>query len=334
MSEIKTLQIVLVVYPDVTLLDVTGPAQAFANAGQIAHDGSLKPGRLQYNVILASRFGGSIKTDTGVSLDTTAIADINISQIDTLLVSGGTGVFRALEDQELIEWYRAAARQSRRFGSTCMGAFFLAQTGLADTECLTTHWRWADKLVQQFPRITVDSDRIFISGPRVWSSAGVTSGIDMSLAMIEKDLGHKNSIELAKAILVYYRRPGNQAQYSNRLKSQLCDEAGRFDDLHEWIADNIRNELPTETLAHQQGMSVRNFGRLYKKLTGMTPAKAVEEMRVEECKRLLTREGMNIGAVARATGFRSEVSMKRAFMRSIEMTPSEYQSRYLKREPA
>ena len=333
MSETKTLQIALVVYPDVTLLDVTGPAQAFANAGHIASDGSLKSGSLQYNITLASRFGGSIMTDAGVSLDTTAIADIDVCKIDTLLVSGGIGVFAALEDETLIEWYRAAARHSRRFGSTCMGAFFLAQTGLADNACLTTHWRWADNLADQFPKIDVDSDRIFISGPRVWSSAGVTSGIDMSLAMIEEDLGHKNSIELAKAILVYYRRPGNQAQYSNRLKSQLTDEAGRFDDLHEWIADNIKSELSTEALAHQQGMSVRNFGRLYKKLTGLTPAKAVEEIRVEECKRLLAREGMNVGAVARATGFGSEVSMKRAFKRSIEMTPSEYQARYLKREP-
>lgn len=324
-------RVVQVIYPGVTLLDVTGPAQVFGSAGNVTRQGDFRSGPERYDITVASLMGGPVPTDTGVALDTVPIDKIAPEGVDTFLVAGGMGVFDAQECQPLVDWVRESAPQARRFGSTCVGAFLLSRTGLNAGQRVTTHWRWAAKLQSEYPGITVEPEQLFFEGNPAWSSAGITSGVDMSLAMVQADFGHRLSIELAKAILVYYRRPGNQSQYSNRLRAQMADEAGRFEGLHEWMADNLDGDLSTAVLADKQAMSERNFARVYKDVTGFTPAKAVEQMRVDEAKKLLTREGKSAAAVARAVGFGNETTMRRAFLRVIDMTPSEFQSRYLDR---
>lgn len=319
---------VLLVYPGVTLLDIAGPSQVFGNAGDILPNGELGKSPIRYEVTLASKTGGSVRTDVGVEISTVAVEDIDISAIDTLLVSGGIGVMDALKDQELIEWFRQAAQTSRRVGSTCMGALFLAETGLRDGQKLTTHWRWARHLGKNFRSIAVTPEHIFIRDGRFWSSAGVTSGIDMSLAMVEEDLGHKISVELAKAILVYFKRAGNQMQYSHRLQAQMQDEGGVFDELCEWISQNLQHKLSVDELAFKMGMSPRNFARVFSEKVGVSPAKYVERMRVEAAKDRLVKADSNVGGIARDVGFGCEKSLRRAFLRVNDTTPSEFRQRY------
>lgn len=321
-------QIVLLTYPGVTLLDVSGPSQVFGNAGGISADGELKKGPIRYEVTLASTNGGIVMTDVGVSVLTVAVDEIDVMNIDTLLVSGGIGVLDALEDKKLVQWYKNAAKSSRRFGSTCMGAFLLAETGLSDGQNLTTHWRWAAHLKKMYPSVNVTEEQIFIQKGRFWTSAGVTSGIDMALAMVEEDLGHKVSIELAKAILVYFKRAGNQMQYSNRLQAQTQDDAGFFEELSEWMEQNLRHDLSVDKLARKQGMSPRNFARVFSQKVGISPAKYVEGLRVEAAKDQLTQTNKKVGGIARDVGFGCEKSLCRVFLRTTNATPSQFRQHF------
>lgn len=319
-------RIVIVVYHGVTLLDATGPAEVFGTASNADAGGPAT-----YQVVLASRDGGMITTDGGVDLGTCSLTQASAEPIDTLLVAGGNGVFDVMGDSTLVNWIALEAQRARRCGSTCMGAFLFAASGLLDGRRVVTHWRWCDRLRSEFPDLAVEDDPIFIQDGSLWSSAGVSAGIDMALAMVEEDEGHALALEVARRLVVYLKRPGGQSQFSETLKAQGSDTnggSGALDQLHVWMRDNLSEDLRVERLAEVAGMSSRNFARVFTSRFDMTPAKAVEAMRIEVSKQQLVAQKTAIAEIARQCGFQDDERMRRAFLRHTGIAPMDYRRRF------
>ncbi len=317
----------IVIYPGVTLLDGTGPAQAFQSACEEAGE-FVAP----YEIVMASTHGGLVTSDTGIPVGTATLKDAAATEIDTLLVAGGLGVFDAVGDDALVEWLRDQAPRARRVGSTCMGAFLLAAAGLLSGRRAVTHWRWCEALQKRHPEVTVESDAIFVRDGPIWSSAGVTAGIDLAMAMVEEDYGRRLALEVARSLVVYLKRPGGQSQFSSALAAQSIDDKGTFSALHAWLSENLNGDLRVERLADYAGMSPRSFARLYVTRVGMTPAKAVETMRVEAAKRLLEESNKTVTTVAADCGFGDTERMRRAFLRHTGTAPLQYRRRFGTRE--
>jgi len=317
--------IVFIAYPEMGLLDLTGAQTVFWAASKAMAQRGL-PGYERYT---ASLTGGLIQTAEGLAVDTLALSDFADQSIDTLVVPGAPDIRQAMnESLELVAWLQAAATNARRTASVCSGAFLLAQAGLLEGRRAATHWLLCDMLKQAFPSIEVDSDAIFIQQGSVWTSAGVSAGIDLALALVEADCGREVALEVARELVVFLKRPGGQAQYSQLLQAQTGDGAA-FDDLHLWIAHNLdRDNLTVEVLAQQVQMSPRNFARVYKLKTGRTPAKAVEVMRLEAARRLLEDSERNIDQIARQCGFGDEERMRFTFQRNLSVSPRDYRKRF------
>jgi transcriptional regulator GlxA family with amidase domain len=205
-----------------------------------------------------------------------------------------------------------------------MGAFLAAEAGLLTGQTVTTHWRRVEELQDRYPDIRVQSDPLFTRNGKMWSSAGVTAGIDLALAMVEEDHGHHVAMQVAQSLVVFLKRPGGQSQFSNVLAAQKDDSGGTFSDLHAWIAGNLQADLVVEKLAQHAGMSPRTFARLYKERTGITPAKSVEMMRVDAAKHLLEQTATALAKIATRTGLVDEQRMRRAFLRHVGVSPHEY----------
>jgi len=311
-------RVVFLVYPGVTLLDVTGPAQVFSSANNANTEGPI------FEIVIASSCGGAVATDTGVTLNTVPLEEAESSPIDTLIVAGGAGVFGSMDEFRLVDWVGRVGRQARRAGSTCMGTFLAAAAGLLRGKRAVTHWRHCDALKDRFPEISVERDQIFVRDGSIWSSAGVTSGIDMSLAMIEDDVGHETAMRVARGLVLYLRRPGGQSQFSDPLAAQSADRSGTFNDLHAWISENLDSDLRVEKLAERAGMSPRTFARLYVERVGRTPARAVELLRLDRARSLLESSEMPLVQIVQHCGFGDEQRMRRAFLRHLETTPNSY----------
>lgn len=312
--------VAVVAYPRITLMDAAGPLQVFTTAADIS-EGS-------YRLTLASVNGGLVPTDAGIPMESRSLHELDDSVIDTLLVAGGDGVFAAMTDTVLLDWIRDRSASVRRVGSTCMGTFLLAAAGLLDGHRATTHWRWADLLQERFPAVHVHSDAIYIEDGGLWSSAGVSAGIDLSLAMVQRDLGHATALEVARRLVIPLKRAGGQSQFSTILELQTADRDGDFDRLHGWIRAHLDSDLNLERLAEVYGRSTRTFVRHYKAVTGITPAKAVERMRVEAARGLLEEKGASIARVARRCGFDNLETMRRSFLRCLGVPPAEYRARF------
>jgi transcriptional regulator GlxA family with amidase domain len=239
------------------------------------------------------------------------------ARADTLIVVGGGGTREAMRDPAMLRALKSAPARARRVASVCSGAFVLAAAGLLEGKRATTHWRRAAQLARQFPNVRVEADRIHVQDGPIWTSAGITAGIDLALAMIEEDLGSDIAADVAREMVVYAKRPGGQAQHSALLEI----EAPRFAELNAWMRDHLGEELSVERLAARAAMSPRNFARAYAAETGVTPAKAVERMRVEAARAALARGGA-IQAIARRTGFGDPERMRRAFVRVYGAPPA------------
>jgi len=313
--------VAFVTFPGVKLLDVTGPLQVFEDANTLL-------GRSAYSTPIASYYGGPIETDAGVLLNTRRLAGIGLDEDDTMMIAGGGGVFAACREARLVQAVQKAAEKSGRIASTCTGAFLLGAAGLLEGKRAVTHWRHCDRLAEDCPGTEVDPDPIFIEDGRVWTSAGVTAGIDLALAMVERDHGRELALELARSLLVYVKRPGGQSQFSEALKQQKRSATGRFDALHFWMKDNLVADLKVESLAERSGMSPRNFARLYTDDTGMTPARAVEQLRVDAARAMLENPNVSIKTVASQTGFGNDERMRRSFARLLGVTPQAYRERF------
>jgi len=305
------------------LLDVTGPFQCFASANDATEDRD----RLPYEPILVSPKGGPLETYAGLVMMSRALADIEGEDIDTLIIAGGLGTRRAMKDAALIQAIRDWSGRVRRLASVCTGAFLLAEAGLLDGKRVATHWWAADDLQRRFPRITVEPEPIFLQDGGIWTSAGVTAGIDLSLALIQDDLGHDHAMRIARQLVVFLKRPGGQAQFSTVLEAQIAADQD-FANLHAWVRDHLDEELKVERLAEQAGMSARTFARAYAAKAGRTPARMVEAMRIESARRSLETTERPLKQIARDCGFGDEERMRRAFQRRLGVCPLDYRVRF------
>ena len=321
MASTKPRRVVLLAFPGVQPLDVIGPAEVFAGADALSGGGA-------YTVEVVAKESGPIAVRSSgygiVPKTTTARCR---GPIDTLVVAGGFGVAEAEQDAALIRWIRSAARRSRRVTSVCSGAFLLARAGLLEGRRCTTHWASTAELARRHPELTVDPNPIFVRDGDVWTSAGVTSGMDLSLALVEEDLGRDIAVEIARWLVLFLQRPGGQAQFSTHLSAQLA-ERRPLRDLQAWIADNLGEDLRVEALAARAAMSPRNFARFFRRETGMTPAAYVEELRVEHARQLLEDSADPVEVISARCGFGTPETMRRAFSRRVGVAPAAYRGRF------
>lgn len=311
----------LLVFPDVQLLDVAGPLQVFASANERAAEHGLA----QSYVATVVAPEGQITATAGLHFAAAALPTRR-APVDTMIVAGGQGVMRAAADADLVGWVRERAGLARRVASVCTGAFLLGAAGLLNGRRAVTHWEYCDRLARRHPLVTVDPDPIFIHDGPVWTSAGVTAGIDLALALVEEDLGRQLAMAVARHLVVFLKRPGGQAQFSTALTLQSSDD--RFASLHEWLAEHLDDDLSLHCLAAQAGMSERSFLRRYREATGMTPGRAIERLRVETARRLLSETSMPMKRIAQRCGFGTEETMRRSFLRTQGVGPNEYRIRF------
>jgi transcriptional regulator GlxA family with amidase domain len=317
--------VLFVAFPRMGLLDLTGPQTVFWAASKRMAERGLPA----YERHTVSLHGGPVQTVEGVTLETVPFAAFEERAVDTILVPGAPGIAGELAGLDTtVAWIRARSPGARRTASVCTGAFLLAQAGLLDGKRVATHWGMAELLAQRFPMLEVDRDAIFVRQDAIWTSAGVTAGIDLALALVEEDCGRAIAMEVARELVVFMKRPGGQAQHSELLQAQSGDSAA-FDDLHAWLSDNLHDSaINVESLAERARMSSRNFSRVYKEKTGRGPGKAVELFRVEAARRLLEHSDQHLDQVARQCGFGDEGRMRISFQRNLGVTPSDYRKRF------
>ena len=309
-------------YPAVQLLDVTGPLQVFASANDIVADaGGSRP----YELRIVSQGGQNVTATAGLAIAAGPLTEAG-QVLDTLLIAGGEGAEAAAENPVLVDWIRQRATKARRVASVCTGAFLLAAAGVLDGRRAATHWKYCRRLAQRFPAVRVEPDPIFVCDGPVWTSAGVTAGIDLALALVEEDLGRAVALAVARYLVVFLKRPGGQAQFSAALALQVAED--KFGALHAWINEHLADDLSLSVLADQAGMSERSFSRHYAQATGQTPARAIERLRVEAARRLLSETRLPGKRVAQRCGFGSEETMRRSFLRLLAVTPQDYRDRF------
>jgi transcriptional regulator GlxA family with amidase domain len=318
----KSRHIVITAYEGVSLLDLGGPLEAFRVASGFGER------RVAYECSVVSVRGGPVKTADGVELVTEPVRSLGQKAIDTLIVPGGFLVDDVTRDRKLVEWVAKTAPACRRVCSVCVGSFLLAAAGVLDGRRAATHWMHAPLLATRHPRVTVEPDAIFVRDGRIWSSAGVTTGIDLALALIEQDAGREVAMNVARILVVYLKRSGGQSQYSALLAAQAESESETFSELERWIAEHLKKDLRVEALAERVNMSPRNFARVYTDKRGRTPAKAVEAIRVEAARRRLEETDDRIVSIAEDCGFSNEEQMRCAFLRVLSIPPREYRKRF------
>lgn len=316
----KGRRIVIVAFPDVQALDVTGPSEVFS----LAHRAAASPA---YDLELVAADDHPLLTSSGLALVPLRALDACRGPIDTLLVAGGVGVRDAARDEHMIAWLRLAARRSRRVASVCTGAFLLARAGLLDGRRATTHWSACDALQRSYPAVDVASDPIFVRDGNVYTSAGVTAGIDLALALVEEDIGRRAALNVARSLVLFIRRPGGQAQFSAGLAGQQADRPS-VRELQGWIVDNLHEDLSVAALSERAFMSPRNFARVFAQEVGITPAAYVSSLRLERARTLLESTGLQLEEISRRCGFGTIETLRRAFGRRLCVSPSEYRKRF------
>lgn len=308
-------RVVLIVYDGAQILDVSGPAAVFTSANRCS-------GEHHYDVEIVSSSGEPVATSGALTVATKALSAVSLRDIDTLLVVGGDdqAVLSATEDAALCVWLQHAVPRARRYGSVCSGTFVLAACGLVDGRRVATHWDGCALLAATFPALHVDPEALYVVDGACWTSAGVTTGIDMALAMVEEDVGAELAGDVAQRLVVYARRPGHQSQFSALLRAQVRSDAP-YAELVEWMHANLGRDLGVEALARRCGQSPRDFHRKFARSMGDTPARFVENLRLDRVRALLGHD-LALKEIADQTGFGSAVRMSRAFERRFGMKPS------------
>ncbi|MFF1630886.1 GlxA family transcriptional regulator [Streptomyces sp. NPDC058272] len=308
--------VLVVLFDDVQSLDVTGPVEVFAGA-EVYAGGS-------YRISTASLDGAPVRASSGLTLvPDHALADV--SDPHTLIVPGGQGARRP--DPRLTDWLRRHGPRAERLVSVCTGAALLAGAGLLDGRRATTHWAYCDELARDHPAIDVDPDPIYVRDGHVSTSAGVTSGIDLALALVEEDLGREAALTVARHLVVFLRRPGNQAQFSAQLAAQTAQRAP-LREVQQWITEHPDDDLSVESLAARARLSPRHFARAFQAETGMTPGRFVERVRLEHARRLLEDTADGIEEISRASGYGTPEAMRRVFVKTLGSAPAEYRRRF------
>ncbi len=297
------------------VLDVAGPLEVFASVAG-------------YEVVVGSWDGSrSLATSRNVAFTNAVPLKELKGPIDTLVVAGGPGAESGIYDSSYLAWIAEAAGCSRRVAAICTGAFQLAAAGLLDAKEAVTHWDFCDRLAREFPKVIVKPDPIYLRDGAIYTSAGITAGIDLSIALVEEDHGHKVALEVARKLVMFLVRPGGQAQYSHMLSHQALNSQP-LRELHVWMLEHLRENLTVERLAEQIGMSARHFTRVCLRETKMNPGQFVDRMRVEAAQQMIDSSSMGLKQVADACGFQSAESMRRTFLRVIGITAGEYTRRF------
>ena len=318
--------IVVVIYPGVLAMDVCGPMDAFAMVNFYADRGL-------YRLSIAAATAEPVKTSVGFRIvPDCALADLE-DPIDTLLIAGGHSYATAFRDRALTDWLREAAPRARRHGSICSGAFPLAAAGLLDGKRATTHWSTAASFAQEFPLAKLEVDSIFVRDGQTYTSAGVSAGIDLALAMIEEDHGRTFALRIARSLVVFLKRPGGQSQFSAHLQAQFSSVPA-IRKAQEWALAHLSEDLSVRTLAAHVGMSERNFRRLFVDELRETPREYVERIRLDEARRQIEDTDLPAQAVANQCGFGTVDSLRRAFVRHLGVTPQWYRARFQTRSDA
>lgn len=320
-------RVVILADPPVEELDIVGPWEVFESVNNVLRD----QGRAYQLELASTSRRRAMNGDSGLTL----IADRHYTAvrggIDTLIVSGGKGSLR-MHNSNVVEWLRRMSGKVRRIVSICTGAFLLAEAGLLNGRRATTHWKFARTLALRYPLVIMEPDRIYVQDGHVYTSAGVTAGMDLSLALVEEDFGSAIALQVAQALVLFLRRPGGQTQFSAILAAQATE----YRSLHElqvWMANNLRKDLSVENLANRMAMSPRNFARVFAREVGVAPARFVGQLRVEAARRALEASEKGLEEIAGAVGFRGAEAMRRSFRRSIGTVPQTYRERFKRRAP-
>jgi len=314
----------IVIYDGFKALEAIGSLSVFTYANVHLERRGL-PGR--YDVKLASTRRGEIVSDTGMSL-TSAKALSTLSVPHTAIIVGAWRIEEAVCNvPEIVQWVQTAARRMSRTVALCSGAFFLAAAGLLSGKRATTHWAVADALKEKYPAVRVDADCIFIREGSIWTSAGVTAGIDLALALVEEDFGLDVALDVARDLVVYLKRPGGQSQFSAHLVSQATYHPG-IREVQGWILANVQNDLSPAQMAQRLSMSVRSFNRCFKRETGTTPSMFLTRARIEAARRMLEEGKLPAKTIAAASGFRTYEAMRKAFQQALGVTPLAYRERF------
>jgi transcriptional regulator GlxA family with amidase domain len=308
--------VLVVLFDDVQSLDVSGPVEVF-NGAELHRPGT-------YRIRTVSRDGRPVRTSSGLTL----VPDHSFADAPpahTLLIPGGAGTRQP--DPRLVAWLRENGPRAARLVSVCTGALLLAEAGLLEGRRVTSHWSVCDKLAREHPSVEVDPDPIFIRDGDLATSAGVTSGIDLALALVEEDAGRETALSIARHLVVFLRRPGNQAQFSAQLAAQTAQREP-LREVQQWITEHPGEDLSVESLAARARLSPRHFARAFQGETGMTPGRYVDRVRLEHARRRLEESADGIEEISRSCGYGTPEAMRRAFVRTLGAAPAEYRRRF------
>jgi transcriptional regulator GlxA family with amidase domain len=320
------LRVAMLAYPGIQMLDVMGPLEVFSRTSRWLKDHGKRTDDA-YEVEIIGLERGAFRASSGLRV----YADRGFRQvgrgIDTLMIAGGVGAERYHKHPALLRWIRRQSGYVRRLASICTGAFFLAEAGLLKGHRATTHWGFCDELARRYPDVTVEADTIYVHEGPIYTSAGVTAGMDLALALVEEDLGREVALAVARALVMFLRRPGGQAQFSAQLAVQFAEHEP-LRDLQAYILEHPREDLSVRTLARRVAMSPRNFARVFTRELGQTPARFVTSVRVETARRLLEETSDDLESICASSGLGTAESMRRAFLRTVGVPPGQYRERF------
>lgn len=320
-------EIAQVIFKNAQILDITGPNEVFAQVNEFLAKSNISDGPA-YKLTLVSEKKGPVAMSSGLKLiSDESFKTFKPTRLNTLLVAGGSGVYEAMYRKELLAFVKAQHSTATRIASICSGTFILAEAKLLNGNQATTHWSRCEKLTRMYPQIEVKPDKIYVKDGNLYSSAGVTAGIDLSLALIEEDFGREMALQVAKQLVVFMKRQGGQSQFSAHLAGQSAAR-GVLKDTLKWMNQNPSQNMSIDILADRCAMSERNFSRVFKREIGITPGKYVEKMRVEYAANIIETQNLGFKSIAETCGFKSEEMMRRAFIRQLNIQPHLYRKNF------
>lgn len=319
----NTKHIVIIAPPNTSILDIAGPLEVFTKAADYINT-YIQNTAESYTVhVISTQSSKTVITASGLPIVCEGnIKSINY-EIDTVLVSGIPNAPENMVNKETLNWLREHRNTIRRVGSICAGAFILAEAGILNGKRATTHWRVCDKLARYYPKVKVESDPIFVKDGNIYTSAGISTGMDLSLAMVEEDFGRDIALSVARQLVLYLKRPGNQSQFSIMLTHQKADYQP-IGEIQDWIIEHLEGNLTVEMLAKRASMSPRNFARVFLRESGITPAKYIEKLRLETARRRLEETRLTLDEISSECGVGNADALRRLFLRHMKTTPSDY----------